>query len=139
MTDQTTLIAPPVLVVDDDVAVRGLIVFALRDAGLEVIEVDSAEEALETIEKHSVSVIVSDVGLPGMTGMELVSALRKRPETATLPVILMTGSGDNFSLVAGLEAGADDFLVKPVQTTELVARVRAHLRTQAAWSGHPAG
>jgi EAL domain-containing protein (putative c-di-GMP-specific phosphodiesterase class I)/DNA-binding response OmpR family regulator len=134
VTDPAVLMAPPVLVVDDDVAVRGLIVFALRDAGFEVIEVDSAEAALETIEKHSVSVIVSDVGLPGMSGMDMVRALRRRPESATLPVILMTGSGDSFSLVAGLGAGADDFLVKPVEITELVARVRAHLRTQAAWS-----
>jgi EAL domain-containing protein (putative c-di-GMP-specific phosphodiesterase class I)/DNA-binding response OmpR family regulator len=134
MIDRPVPVAPPVLVVDDDVAVRGLIAYALREAGLEVIEVDSAQDALDTIEKRIVSVIVSDVGLPGMSGMDLVRALRRRPETATLPVILMTGSGDTFSLVAGLEAGADDFLVKPVQTSELVARVRAHLRTQAAWS-----
>jgi EAL domain-containing protein (putative c-di-GMP-specific phosphodiesterase class I)/DNA-binding response OmpR family regulator len=134
MTERPLSAAPPVLVVDDDVAVRGLVALALREAGLEVIEVDSAQAALDTMEAHSVSVIVSDVGLPGMSGMDLVQALRRRSETATLPVILMTGSGDSFSLVAGLEAGADDFLVKPVRISELVARVRAHLRTQAAWS-----
>jgi EAL domain-containing protein (putative c-di-GMP-specific phosphodiesterase class I)/CheY-like chemotaxis protein len=69
-----------------------------------------------------------------MSGIEVVQELRRRPEASTLPVILMTGSGDERSVVAGLEAGATDFLVKPVRLDELVARVRAHLRTQTAWT-----
>ena len=74
------------------------------------------------------------MGLPGMSGTEVVRALRSRIATATLPVLLMTGSGDEDSVIEGLDAGADDFLPKPVRLDELVARVNAHLRKQAAWS-----
>ena len=70
-----------------------------------------------------------------MPGTAVVKALRQRPKTATLPVLLMTGSGTDRSVIEGLEAGADDFLAKPVRLDELVARVRAHLRSRAAWSG----
>lgn len=134
MTDPASTGVPPVLVIDDDPAIRALFEIALREAGLEVIQAASGASALAIMETGAVSVVVSDVRMPGMTGIEVVQALRRRPETATLPVILMTGSGDGHSVVAGLEAGADDFLAKPVDLEELVARVRAHLRTQAAWS-----
>jgi EAL domain-containing protein (putative c-di-GMP-specific phosphodiesterase class I) len=70
-----------------------------------------------------------------MSGIEVVQALRSRSETATLPVLLMTGSGDEDSVIHGLAAGADDFLPKPVRLDELVGRVNAHLRRQVAWSG----
>jgi len=123
-----------ILVVDDDSVVRGLVALSLRKAGLSVLEADNGQAALETIEAEVVGVVVCDVGMPGMSGIEVVQELRRRPETATLPVILMTGSGDEQSVVAGLEAGATDFLAKPVRLDELVARVRAHLRTQTAWS-----
>jgi EAL domain-containing protein (putative c-di-GMP-specific phosphodiesterase class I) len=73
--------------------------------------------------------------LPGMSGTAVVQALRSRPETATLPILLMTGSGSDHSVIEGLEAGADDFVAKPVRLDELVARVRAHLRSRAAWTG----
>ena len=79
--------------------------------------------------------VCCDVGMPEMSGIEVVRVLRHRPETATLPIILVTGSGDEQSVIEGLDAGADDFLAKPVRLDELIARVRAHLRTQAAWSG----
>ena len=72
--------------------------------------------------------------MPGMTGTDVVRAMRATPETATLPILLMTGSGDEDSVIQGLDAGADDFVPKPVRLDELVARVNAHLRTQAAWS-----
>ena len=74
------------------------------------------------------------MGLPRMSGTDVVRALRARPDTQTLPVLLMTGSGTSQSVIEGLDAGADDFLAKPVRLDELVARVRAHLRSHAAWS-----
>ena len=124
----------PVLVVDDEAAVRGLIAFALRNAGLAVIEAGSGPSALDIMETESVGVVVCDLGMPGMSGIEVVQALRRRPESATLPIIMVTGSGDDQTVIAGLEAGADDFLIKPVRLDELIARVRAQLRTHAAWS-----
>lgn len=124
----------PVLIVDDDPIVRRLLTLGLRKAGLEVVEAGSGRAALEILDRQTVGVVVCDLGMPGMNGIDVVVALRGRPETATLPFILVTGSGDDQSVVAGLEAGADDFLPKPVRLDELVARVRAHMRTQSAWS-----
>ena len=135
MTDSPTTGQLPVLVVDDDAATRGLIALALRRAGLEVLVAPSGPTALEIIENERIGVVCCDVGMPEMSGIEVVRALRSRPETATLPIILVTGSGDEQSVIEGLDAGADDFLTKPVRLDELIARVRAHLRTQAAWSG----
>lgn len=123
-----------ILVVDDDAVVRGLVALSLRKAGMSVLEADNGQAALETIVNEVVGVVVCDVGMPGMSGIQVVQELRRRPESSTLPVILMTGSGDEHSVVAGLEAGATDFLAKPVRLDELVARVKAHLRLQTAWS-----
>jgi EAL domain-containing protein (putative c-di-GMP-specific phosphodiesterase class I)/DNA-binding response OmpR family regulator len=131
--DSALLGALPVLVVDDDPSIRALFVLALRRAGLEAIEAASGELALQTLDRTAVSVVLCDVGMPGMNGLQVVQAIRARPESATLPVILVTGSGDDHSVIAGLEAGADDYLTKPVRLDELIARVRAHLRTHDAW------
>jgi EAL domain-containing protein (putative c-di-GMP-specific phosphodiesterase class I)/DNA-binding response OmpR family regulator len=123
-----------VLVVDDADDLRRLIAVALRRGGFDVLEADSGEAAMEMIESNAVDVVVLDMGLPVMSGTDVVRALRARPDTLTLPILLMTGSGTSQSVIEGLDAGADDFLAKPVRLDELVARVRAHLRSQAAWS-----
>jgi EAL domain-containing protein (putative c-di-GMP-specific phosphodiesterase class I)/DNA-binding response OmpR family regulator len=123
-----------VLVVEDDAANRLLLRQAMTSAGFDVVEAGGGEEALRILESRTVGIVVSDVGLPGISGIELVRSLRSRPETAILPIILVTGSGDRNTVIEGLEAGADDFLSKPVRLDELIARVRAHVRTQAAWS-----
>jgi EAL domain-containing protein (putative c-di-GMP-specific phosphodiesterase class I)/DNA-binding response OmpR family regulator len=127
---------PParVLVVDDAADLRRLITIALRRAGFDSLEAASGEAALEILKMESVDVLVLDMGLPLMSGTDVVQALRERPETLTLPVLLMTGSGTSDSVIEGLDAGADDFLAKPVRLDELVARVRAHLRSHTAWS-----
>lgn len=124
----------PVLVVDHDDGTRGLVVTALRRAGLDILEAPSSQAALDVVRTTALSLVVLDMGMPGMSGIEVVQALRSRSETATLPVLLMTGSGDEDSVIHGLAAGADDFLPKPVRLDELVARVNAHLRQQVAWS-----
>ncbi|MGZ8437844.1 MAG: EAL domain-containing response regulator [Candidatus Limnocylindrales bacterium] len=123
-----------VLVVDDVDDLRRLITIALHRGGFDVLEANSGEAAMEIIESRTVDVVVLDMGLPNMSGTDVVRALRARPETLTLPVLLMTGSGTSQSVIEGLDAGADDFLAKPVRLDELVARVRAHLRSHAAWS-----
>ena len=97
------------------------------------MEAATGQAALGIIDSQGIGLVICDVGMPDMSGIELVQVLRSRPETATLPVILMTGSGDDQTVIRGLEAGADDFLAKPVRLDELVARVRAHLRTHAVW------
>ncbi len=123
-----------ILVVDDEEDVRRLIAFALKRAGFEVLEASGGAAALELVQSESVSLIVLDVSMPLMSGLDVVASLRSRPGTATLPILLMTGSGDEDSVIRGLAAGADDFLPKPVRLDELVARVQARLRMTAAWS-----
>ncbi len=130
----TTPIPAAVLVVDDDDATRGLVAFALRRAGFEVLEAKNGQAALDVVRTETVGLVVLDIGMPGMSGTDVVQALRSRSETATLPILLITGSGDEDSVIRGLDAGADDFLPKPVRLDELVARVNAHLRKHAAWS-----
>lgn len=123
-----------VLVVDDLEDLRRLIAIALRRAGFDVLEANNGEAAIAMIETQSIDVVVLDMGLPAMSGTDVVRVLRGRSETLTLPILLMTGSGTSQSVIEGLDAGADDFLAKPVRLDELVARVRAHLRSNAAWS-----
>ena len=126
--------APQILVVDDDPSIRELVAICLRRAGFDVLEAASGEIALRILDREEIDLVVLDVGLPGISGTDVVRALRRTPQTATLPVILLTGSGDEYPLVTGLGAGADDYLPKPVLLDELVARVGAHLRSHAAWS-----
>jgi EAL domain-containing protein (putative c-di-GMP-specific phosphodiesterase class I)/CheY-like chemotaxis protein len=126
--------AARILVVDDDVTIRDLLATCLRRAGFEVLQSASGELALEVLAADKVDLVVLDGGLPGISGTDVVRILRQTPLTASLPVILLTGSGDEFPLVAGLGAGADDYLPKPIQLEELIARVGAHLRSHAAWS-----
>ena len=98
-----------VLVVDDQEDLRRLLVLALERHDFDVLEAGSGEAAMEILTSRPVDVLVLDMGLPGMQGTAVVQALRQRPETATLPVLLMTGSGTDRSVLEGLEAGADDF------------------------------
>lgn len=122
-----------ILVADDDPAIRALFRRGLERVGLAVVEATSGSEALALLETTPVALVLLDVTMPGLTGYEVVEAIRSRAETATLPVIMVTGSGDDSSMIRGLEAGADDFLSKPVRLDELTARVRARLRSQTAW------
>lgn len=134
LTPAVTRELAPVLLVDDDEQLRKLFSVALGRAGLSTLEAGTAERALELIGTERISVVVCDLRMPGVSGLDLVRALRAGPTTSTLPVLLVTGSGDSESVIEGLEAGADDFLTKPVRLDELIARVRAHLRTHDAWA-----
>ena len=125
---------PAVLVVDDDPEQLDLLIGALRGAGLRALGVGTAEDALETIRTGRIGCVVADLRMPGMSGIDLVRAIRDRPETSTLPFILITGLVDDAGAIAALGAGADDYMVKTVRLEEVVARVHAHLRTQAAWT-----
>src|SRR3954454_16141040 len=109
-----------VLVGDDDEGVRALTAVVLRRAGFQVIEAASGTAPIDIIAAQRVGVVVCDLAMPGMSGLDLIRAIRHRPETATLPVLLVTGSGDDRSVIEGLDAGADDFLSKPVRLDELV-------------------
>jgi DNA-binding response OmpR family regulator len=122
-----------VLLVEDDPAARQGLELALRRLGYEVYLAATGEAALDGISRAAVDVIVLDVMLPGVDGFEVCRRLRRDSD---VPVIMLTARGDDFDIVAGLEAGADDYVVKPVQPRVLDARIRAVLR-RMAWAGTP--
>ncbi|HEX4979573.1 MAG TPA: EAL domain-containing protein [Acidimicrobiales bacterium] len=124
-----------VLVVDDDSVVRTIQTEVLRGAGYRVLSAASGEEALEILGRHDVSVdvVLLDNHMPGTDGVGVLARLRGEPSTRTLPVILVTGDEEVGARVAGLAAGADDYVIKPFSPEELLARVGARLRERGAW------
>ena len=124
---RTITTAPPrVLLVDDDSAVRNVVRLALERAGCSVSEVASGEDAIQATSVAPPDLVILDVGLPGLSGLEVLGAIRR--DLADLPVILLTANGEEPDRVLGLRLGADDYLAKPFSPRELVARVEAVLR-----------
>ncbi len=123
----------PVLVVDDDSSVRRLFSIALQRAGFHTSEASNGKEALALIAAQSYAAVLLDNHMPEMDGLEVIRELRAEESTQTLPIILVTGASEVADRVQGLQAGASDYLTKPVELDELVARVRTQLRWQAAW------
>ena len=123
-----------VLLVEDDPAARQGLELALRRLGYGVRLAGTGEAALDGICEATVDVVVLDVMLPDVDGFEVCRRLRRGSD---VPVIMLTARGDDFDIVGGLEAGADDYVVKPVEPRVLDARIRAVLRRQAR-AGSPA-
>ena len=116
-----------VLLVEDDPAARQGLELALLRLGYQVRPAETGEAALEVAGQDAVDVVVLDVMLPGLDGFEVCRRLRRGSD---VPVIMLTARGDDFDIVGGLEAGADDYVVKPVEPRVLDARIRAVLRRQ---------
>ena len=123
-----------ILVVDDDEVLASLFTEALSLAGFSVTTAPNGAVALSLLETTPVDAVLLDSQMPVMDGHQALRAIRANPRTRTLPVILVTGQGHITDRVRGLEAGASDYIVKPVEIDELVARVRAQLRGQAVWT-----
>jgi DNA-binding response OmpR family regulator len=114
-----------VLTVEDDERIRSAVKLALEDEGWTVDEADSGEAAIELFNRHPPDVVLIDIMLPGIDGFELCRTLRR---TSAVPIVMVTARTDTHDIVAGLEAGADDYLTKPFAAKELSARIRALLR-----------
>ena len=114
-----------VLVVDDDAAVRTLLTLTLEGAGHTVVAVGSGQDALHELQDGQIDLVVLDVLMPEMTGLEVLEKVRT---TNDVPVLLLTALEGEGNAVMGFQAGADDYLTKPVPTRELLARVTALLR-----------
>jgi DNA-binding response OmpR family regulator len=114
-----------ILVVEDEQAIADLVRAYLRRDGFDVVWASSGEQALEELARHPVRLVVLDVGLPGIDGFEVCRRLRAR---SGVPILILSARDDEIDRVAGLEAGADDYVTKPFSPRELVARVKAILR-----------
>lgn len=119
---------PNVLVVDDEEAIRDMIQFALEKSGMGVATASNAQEALLRISESRPDIILLDWMMPGVSGLELTRRLRKDPYTEDIPIIMLTARVTEDDKVAGLEAGTDDYVVKPFSPRELLARIRAVIR-----------
>jgi putative two-component system response regulator len=117
-----------VLVAEDDVANRALLARLLERAGYRSVTVGDGRDALRAAIDEHPDLVLLDVGLPGLSGLEVCRRLRADPRTVALPIILVTGQTSSHDVVAGLDAGADDFVRKPYDEAELMARVRSVLR-----------
>jgi two-component system phosphate regulon response regulator PhoB len=123
---------PNVLVVDDEEAIRDMIRFALEKAGMAVQLASGAQEALERISEKRPDIILLDWMMPGISGLELTRRLRRDAYTEDIPIIMLTARVTEDDKVAGLEAGTDDYVVKPFSPRELLARIRAVTRRSSA-------
>jgi two-component system, OmpR family, response regulator len=114
-----------ILVVEDEQAIADLVRAYLKRDGFGVVWARSGEQALEELSRHPVRLVVLDIGLPGIDGFEVCRRLRAR---TGVPILILSARDDEVDRVAGLEAGADDYVTKPFSPRELVARVKAILR-----------
>jgi DNA-binding response OmpR family regulator len=113
-----------VLVVDDEIGALTLIGIMLERGGFNVLKAKDAEAALAILDQTTPDLIILDVMMPGMDGIELCSVIRQRPDTSNLPVLILSARGDADSVMRGMEAGANDYLPKPILHHDLVTKAR---------------
>jgi DNA-binding response OmpR family regulator len=121
--------SPTILLVDDEDSVRQVLAFPLEREGYTVVQAADGEEALRRFEEHAIDLVVLDIMLPRLDGLEVCKRLRA---TSTVPIIMLTARDDELDKVLGLELGADDYITKPFSIREFRSRVRALLRRARA-------
>jgi DNA-binding response OmpR family regulator len=117
-----------ILIADDDPILQRLLLHTLKLEGYDVLTARDGNEALDTVNRDRPDLVILDVMMPGLNGFELCQVLRQRPDTMTLPIIMLSGLSDVQEKVSGLRAGADEYLTKPIDLRELTARVDALLK-----------
>jgi two-component system alkaline phosphatase synthesis response regulator PhoP len=128
-----------ILVVDDEPDLLELVYYNLTRAGYEVVCVKSGEEAFMHIRTRPPDLIVLDLMLPGIDGLEMCKRLRQDPQTVMVPIVMLTARSEEADIVTGLELGADDYLTKPFSPRVLLARVKAVLRRKSHETDDEAG
>ena len=117
-----------ILLVDDEPDILRLLSYNLKKRGYQTDEVRDGEEALRRVREHSYQLIILDLMLPGLSGMEICRILKQNPKTSSVPVIMLTARSEEMDKVAGLESGAEDYITKPFGVREFLARVKTALR-----------
>ena len=121
-----------ILIVDDEIGALTLIGIMLERGGFEVSKARDAKIALNLLESTTPDLIILDVMMPGMNGIDLCQVIRQREETHATPVLILSARGDAESIIRGIEAGANDYLPKPILHHDLVSKVRAMLGENVA-------
>lgn len=117
--------APKILVVDDDPAIAEMLTIVLEAEGFDPVAVMDGNDAVPTFEREQPDLILLDLMLPGMNGVDICRTIR---QNSTVPIVMLTAKTDTVDVVLGLESGADDYITKPFKPKELIARIRARLR-----------
>ena len=117
-----------ILAVDDEAHILELLSFNLEASGYRVVTAATGEDALVVCAHERPAMVLLDIMLPGIDGMEVCRRLKSAPTTADIPIIMLTAKGDEVDKILGLELGADDYMIKPFDSKELVARAKAVLR-----------
>ncbi|HET6586405.1 MAG TPA: phosphate regulon transcriptional regulator PhoB [Oleiagrimonas sp.] len=125
-----------ILIVEDEASIREMVAFALRKADMLPVHAEDARTAQLAIAEQVPDLILLDWMLPGMSGLELARRLTREKLTHEVPIIMLTARGEEADRVNGLEAGVDDYVVKPFSTRELVARIKAVLRRSRGDDGN---
>ncbi|MCL2088627.1 MAG: response regulator transcription factor [Oscillospiraceae bacterium] len=127
-----------IYIIEDDENIREMVRMALTSFSYEVAAFDNAEEGLAAIYNSMPDMVIFDIMLPGMSGLDATKQLRDNPKTGRLPVILLTAKNTEIDKVAGLDCGADDYIAKPFSVMELAARIRALFRRVRKSAPQPA-
>jgi len=130
-----------ILIVEDEPDIRKLVNYNLAQERFKVLEAEDGEQGLKIVQRDKPDLVILDLMLPGLSGMELCKILRERSETERLPVLMLTAKAGEADRIVGLEMGADDYLTKPFSPRELLARIRAVLRRRSTevQQGRPEG
>lgn len=127
-----------ILIVDDEASIRELLKFNLQKEGYHVLEAETGTDGLSIAKNEKPDLVVLDLMLPGLDGLEICRNLKSQQNTAGIPIIMLTAKNEEIDKIIGLELGADDYLTKPFSPRELVARIKAVLRRSNKESS-PAG
>ena len=121
-----------ILIIEDDPEIQEMLKFAFAREGWKLLQASTGEEGLKLLRDKGADCIILDIMLPGMDGLKTLKKIREDKRSQTLPVIMCTARGEEADIIAGLELGADDYVVKPYSPRVLAARIRAGLRRKEA-------
>jgi len=136
MTTSSKPLRKKILVADDEPDVLDLVALNLQRAGFDVLKADDGEQALRLARDEMPALLVLDLMMPGLSGLEVTKLLKQSPQTARIPVVMLTAKADEVDRIVGLELGADDYVTKPFSPREIVLRVQSVLRRMDSVPAH---